>query len=687
MPDPSSNEQDARYTHWRWRIFIITWLAYAGFYLTRKSFAVAKVDLARPEVLGLSLGDMSWMDFGYAAAYAAGQFAWGMCGDRFGTRRVILYGMMASVLTAIFMGASSMVILLGILFCFQGVCQSTGWAPLTKNIGNFFSQKERGRMMGFWCTNYALGGVIASALAGYSIEWVGQNRLEEYQMEGIPTVAHVQRVAASQGLDDNATQDIYGHLRIAQVATNALAPIKTALENFEEKKLSAAARDEVITNELSRAQAGLHDILHNAELSPRVRAAALRGLFELREPRLDEALLAALQSKDAALSEAGQRAIKKAVKSEVPKLRQSGLKALRAAVLSRDEAPRKLGLEVALKLPPSAKREFSIHIAGHSSDLAIKQLAADLKAKIDNQNKEKKKKPKNLPEFHPAKILTSIHNNSIQTIWGMLAWRYAFWVPAAVLVVIWLLFLSLQRNQPQDVGLPSIEKYKGEARAVLTGDAQKEEAEEGTWRLIWQVMSNRMVQLLSAVYLLLKPTRYLILFWSPLYLNDKLGTGAAESGIIGSLFELAGPLGVLLGGYLSDKVFGARRMPVAVIGLVVVAVVLLGFNALPETKLALGSAFFFIGFFLYMPDSLVAGTAALDFGTRKGAGTAAGMINGFGSIGAIVGVTLPGILSGMLGEGADIWFYIFPGLGVSLVIATALLLPKWNAMPVTEESS
>jgi sugar phosphate permease len=143
----------------------------------------------------------------------------------------------------------------------------------------------------------------------------------------------------------------------------------------------------------------------------------------------------------------------------------------------------------------------------------------------------------------------------------------------------------------------------------------------------------------------------------------------------------------LLGGYLSDKVFGARRMPVAVIGLVVVAVVLLGFNALPATKLALGSAFFFIGFFLYMPDSLVAGTAALDFGTRKGAGTAAGMINGFGSIGAIVGVTLPGILSGMLSEGADIWYYIFPGLGVSLVIAAVLLLPKWNALPATEKTA
>jgi sugar phosphate permease len=586
MPDPSPSEQDALYKHWRWRIFFITWLAYAGFYLTRKSFAVAKVDLARPEVLGLGIGDMSWLDFGYAAAYAVGQFVWGMCGDRYGTRRVILYGMMASVLTAIFMGASSLMIMLGILFCFQGVCQSTGWAPLTKNIGNFFSQKERGRMMGFWCTNYALGGVIASALAGFAIEWGGQNRLAAFQPGQPPVLAEVIKVATSQGRDVATAKIIHGQLLITHATT--LPPTKAA---------------DALAGLFADSQQNVH-----------ARAAALRGLHALSETRFDESLKAALQSKDAAL----------------------------------------------------------------------KRAAVDLQKQIE------KKKNRDANSDSPLPLeerLKKVNQQAVQTLWGMLGWRFAFWVPAAVLLCIWVLFIWLQRNRPQDVGLPAIEDYKGEARAVLTGGTQKEEAEEGSWPLIWQVMSNRMVQLLSAVYLLLKPARYLILFWSPLYVNEKLGTGAAESGIIGSLFELAGPLGVLLGGYLSDKVFGSRRMPVAVIGLVVVAVVLLGFNALPETKLALGSAFFFIGFFLYMPDSLVAGAAALDFGTRKGAGTAAGMINGFGSIGAIVGVTLPGILSGTLGEGADIWYYIFPGLGVSLVLAALLLLPKWNALPVTEKTA
>ncbi len=35
---------DPVYERWRWRIFGITWLAYAGFYFTRKGFSVAKLE-------------------------------------------------------------------------------------------------------------------------------------------------------------------------------------------------------------------------------------------------------------------------------------------------------------------------------------------------------------------------------------------------------------------------------------------------------------------------------------------------------------------------------------------------------------------------------------------------------------------------------------------------------------------
>ena len=416
------------YERWRWQVFAITWLAYAGFYLTRKSFAVAKIEMGQSSSLGLTDSQMSWIDGSFLTAYAIGQFFAGISGDRYGTRKVILAGMLGSVLVAVAMGSVSFV--WPLIFCsgLQGLCQSTGWAPLTKNIGRFFSHRERGTVMGLWCTNYAVGGFVASIFAGY----VGS---------------------------------LYG-------------------------------------------------------------------------------------------------------------------------------------------------------------------------------------------------------------------WRYAFFAPAAALAVIWLLFFWLQRNGPEDVELPPIENYHGEtAKLAAEAEADAEEA-EGSWRIILGVVKHPMVLLLSAVYFFMKPTRYAIMFWAPKYLNDRLGTNMAQSGALGALFELAGPLSALLAGVASDKLLGSRRNPISVICLLASAVLVFSLDKLPSSKLMLGGCLFLIGFALYAPDTLVSGTAAIDFGTKKGASTAAGLINSCGSIGAIAGGTIPGFFHERWG-----WNGVFVSLASTLLIAGLLLLPKWNALP------
>jgi len=95
-----------------------------------------------------------------------------------------------------------------------------------------------------------------------------------------------------------------------------------------------------------------------------------------------------------------------------------------------------------------------------------------------------------------------------------------------------------------------------------------------------------------------------------------------------------------------------------------------------------GGGLFLIGFLIYIPDSLVSGTAAIDFGSKRGASTASGMINGFGSLGQIVGVSMPGWIGGFLAAGADIWTPIFTCLGISLALAGVILVPQWNRVPV-----
>ncbi len=425
--------KDPKYEFWRLRIFGITWLAYAGFYLTRASFSVAKIGILEDPNLSLTTENMGVIDGLYLTAYAVGQFVWGMLGDKVGTRKIVLLGLLGSIIAGFAMGVSSVMLAFGVFALLQGLSQSTGWAPLAKNITNWFSLRERGVVMGWWATNYTIGGLIGAPFAGL----------------------------------------------------------------------------------------------------------------------------------------------------------------------------------------------MAIYFGG---------------------------------------------------------WRFAFFIPAIVLAVVMILFFLLQKNKPQDMGLPPIEEYHKEEPVSkgVSNDEIVSEPEEGSWKSIIEVIKNPMVIRLGAIYFFIKPTRYAILFWGPLYISESLGTGMAESAFVNSAFFLAGPFSVLAAGYASDKIFQSRRMPYCVISMFALAILLFFFNDLASVHSSLVSAglLFSVGFLIYGPDSLVSATAAVDFGTRKGASTASGVINGMGSIGAIAGGTIPGFFKDSWG-----WDGVFMFLSASVLIASILMISKWNALP------
>ena len=120
------------------------------------------------------------------------------------------------------------------------------------------------------------------------------------------------------------------------------------------------------------------------------------------------------------------------------------------------------------------------------------------------------------------------------------------------------------------------------------------------------------------------------------------------------------------------------------VSLLLLSIALLLFGPLTSSGSSGGMlvAFFLIGFFLYGPDSMVSATAAVDFGTEKGAGSAAGFINGFGSFGQILGVALPGYLMAWF-PGADTTVILFYGLSAAALVAGLLLIPLWIRVPPT----
>ena len=259
-------------------------------------------------------------------------------------------------------------------------------------------------------------------------------------------------------------------------------------------------------------------------------------------------------------------------------------------------------------------------------------------------------------------------------------WRFAFFMSSLVLAAVWVLFYVLQKDRPEDVDLPEIEDYHREGKAVIHEGEKPEEEPEGSWKVIREVFLNPIILRIAVVYFLLKPSRYAILFWGPVIVYERLGTNIGESAIVSAAFEAAGPLGAIFAGYATDKWFQARRMPVVVTGLILLSIALFSFNAITSVggQAVMACYLFMVGFLLFGPDTLLAGACAVDFGTKKGAGSAVGLINGMGSTGQILGLALPGIISVKYG-----WNVLFVGLAIGTLVAALILLPKWNSVPPT----
>jgi OPA family sugar phosphate sensor protein UhpC-like MFS transporter len=152
---------------WRWRVFGATWLSYFGLYFCRKPFYVAKADLKEahgwgPEVLG-NIGAA------YLLAYAVGQFSTGLLGQRLGPRVVVLAGMAVSLLANAAFGFTASVAVFTGLMVMNGVAQGTGWPANVGTMARWFRRSERGTVMGFWATNFQVGGVAATTLAAWTL--------------------------------------------------------------------------------------------------------------------------------------------------------------------------------------------------------------------------------------------------------------------------------------------------------------------------------------------------------------------------------------------------------------------------------------------------------------------------------------------------------------------------------------
>jgi OPA family glycerol-3-phosphate transporter-like MFS transporter len=251
-----------------------------------------------------------------------------------------------------------------------------------------------------------------------------------------------------------------------------------------------------------------------------------------------------------------------------------------------------------------------------------------------------------------------------------LGWRRAFWAPALVLGAIAAAYVLWARNEPRDAGVDDIlddeEPLEGPSAAPL--------ADLGSLALLRHILENGAAWVSAGMFFCLKLTRYAFMFWLPVYMTQHLKYAAGEAGYTSSLFELAGFGGVLLAGYASDKLMQSRRFPVG-------SCMLFGLGAVTYLHPALAASghlgnaigLSLIGMMTYGPDTLMSGAAAQDVGSRKGAGTAAGFIDGVGSIGQLFSPYLVAFVTDHYG-----WDALFRLFVVVAFIGGCLGITRWN---------
>ena len=143
----------------------------------------------------------------------------------------------------------------------------------------------------------------------------------------------------------------------------------------------------------------------------------------------------------------------------------------------------------------------------------------------------------------------------------------------------------------------------------------------------------------------------------------------------GLMLMIAGVTGGLFAGTLSDKVFQSRRAPVA--GILYGAVLVSTLLMIPflQNGWVLGLLVFLMAISVIGTHGILSGTATMDFGGRKGAATATGIIDGFVYLGAGAQSLSLGYLT------TKNWSYWPLFLAPFSVVGLLLLSRIWNAMP------
>jgi sugar phosphate permease len=166
--------------------------------------------------------------------------------------------------------------------------------------------------------------------------------------------------------------------------------------------------------------------------------------------------------------------------------------------------------------------------------------------------------------------------------------------------------------------------------------------------------------------------RSIVADWGPTMLQEAKGFSSSEAGTVIMLFEFAGIGGMLLSGWMTDRLFAGRAPRLCAILMLFTAAFLVLFCAVSSPVLS-SSALILAGFMLYGPQALT-GVSATNLSSKSLTGTAIGFISLF----SYIGVSVSGKMCGSLAQSSGGWSLPVYTMAVTSVVGMAFFVTLWR---------
>ncbi len=256
---------------------------------------------------------------------------------------------------------------------------------------------------------------------------------------------------------------------------------------------------------------------------------------------------------------------------------------------------------------------------------------------------------------------------------------WVFLAPAFLLLAFFVIEIFMLRDTPAQAGFQDFD-------TADESSGEDMEAKIPTMQLYKRIFTHPVILIVAGIEFCTGVLRNGVMHWYLIFAKEQMASGMEAGWKFmtenwGLILMIAGIIGGNVAGILSDKVFNSRRGPSGAVFYGVMTLSIVGMIFFLYNGWVLGAMAFLISIAVIGTHGLLSGTATMDFGGRKGAGTAVGVIDGFVYLGtAVQSIALGSITSKNWG----LWpWFLLP----FSIIGFLLLLRIWNALPKGKKSA